>query len=135
MKNGSFLVRFVDVVLILLFGFMSISQVQKKSRVAPPKSSETQKSLADDIVNVFISITNQGLFLVEGESKTLRTPEELRAYIAEAKAYYGEGRFKIRIRSNDTAPIQYAMGVAQICDDLGVPKALDVRLTGSTKND
>ena len=129
MRNGRFLVRFVDVVLILLFGFISISQVQKRSVVTPPKSSETQKSPADEVTNVFISVTEQGAFLVENETRSLTQVSELSAYINEVKGLYGEQGVKVRIRSDDTAPIQYAMLVAQLCDDAGIPKALDVRLT------
>lgn len=129
MGNGRFLVRFVDVVLILLFGFISISQVQQRSVVSPPKSSETKKTPADDGVDVFIAVTETGAFLVENESRSLDTMEGLVQYIQQKKQQYGADRLKIRIRSDDTAPIQYAIAIAEICDNEGVDKALDVRLT------
>ena len=129
MGNSRFLVRFVDVVLILLFGFISISQVQKRSVVTPPESTETQKTPADNVTDVFISITTEGAFLVDNETRSITSMSELYDYIGGKKALYGEGGIKIRIRSDDTAPIQYALAIAEICDDLKVPKALDVRLT------
>lgn len=128
MRNGRFLVRFVDVVLILLFGFISISQVQKRSVVSPPKSSETKKTPADDDVDVFIAVTATGAFLVENESRSLDTMDGLVQYIQQKKQQYGAERLKIRIRSDDTAPIQYAIAIAEICDNAGVEKSLDVRL-------
>ena len=129
MRNDRFLVRFVDVVLILLFGFISISQVQKRSLVTPPKSTETPKSPADEVTNIFVSITETGVYLVDNETRSIDNLNDLRGYVASIKEQYGEGQAKVRIRSNDTAPIQYAMILAQLCDDAGVPKALDVRLT------
>ena len=129
MRNGRFLVRFVDVVLILLFGFISISQVQKRSVVTPPQSSETKKTPADDDVDVFIAVTETGAFLVENETRSLETMDALSGYIQQKKQQYGADRLKIRIRSDDTAPIQYAIAIAEICDNEGVEKALDVRLT------
>ena len=129
MRNDRFLVRFVDVVLILLFGFISISQVQKRSVVSPPKSSETLKSQADDDIDVFIAVTETGAFLVDNESRSLNTMDALVGYIQQKKQQYGADRLKIRIRSDDTAPIQYAIAIAEICDNEGVDKALDVRLT------
>ena len=129
MGNGRFLVRFVDVVLILLFGFISISQVQKRSVVSPPKSSETDKTPADDVTDVFVSITDNGSYLVDNETRSLETMDALAQFIEQKKNQYGADRMKIRIRSDDTAPIQYAIALAEICDNAGVEKALDVRLT------
>ena len=129
MGNGRFLVRFVDVVLILLFGFISISQVQKRSVVSPPKSSETAKTPADEVTDVFVSITDSGSYLVDNETRALETMDALVQFVEQKKSQYGADRMKIRIRSDDTAPIQYAIALAEICDNAGVDKALDVRLT------
>ena len=129
MGNSRFLVRFVDVVLILLFGFISISQVQKRSVVTPPESTETKKADAENVTDVFIAVTEAGAFLVDNETRAITSMTELSEYINNKKVLYGEGGIKIRIRSDDTAPIQYALAIAEICDNLKVPKALDVRLT------
>ena len=129
MRNGRYLVRFVDVVLILLFGFISISQVQKRSVVSPPKSSETAKTPADEVTDVFVSITDTGSYLVDNETRALETMDALTQFVELKKQQYGADRMKIRIRSDDTAPIQYAIALAEICDNAGVEKALDVRLS------
>jgi len=133
MRNGRYLVRFVDVVLILLFGFISISQVQKRSVVSPPKSSETAKTPADEVTDVFVSITNTGSYLVDNETRALETMDALTQFVELKKQQYGADRMKIRIRSDDTAPIQYAIALAEICDNAGVEKALDVRLSNRDK--
>ena len=134
MGNGRFLVRFVDVVLILLFGFISISQVQKRSVVSPPKSSETAKTPADEVTDVFVSITDTGSYLVDNETRSLETMDAVLQFVEQKKNQYGADRMKIRIRSDDTAPIQYAIALAEICDNVGVEKALDVRLTNRDNN-
>ena len=133
MRNGRYLVRFVDVVLILLFGFISISQVQKRSVVSPPKSSETAKTPADEVTDVFVSITDTGSYLVDNETRALETMDALTQFVEQKKQQYGADRMKIRIRSDDTAPIQYAIALAEICDNAGVEKALDVRLSNRDK--
>ncbi|MBX2820253.1 MAG: biopolymer transporter ExbD [Rhodothermaceae bacterium] len=133
MRNGRYLVRFVDVVLILLFGFISISQVQKRSVVSPPKSSETSKTPADEVTDVFVSITDTGSYLVDNETRALETMDALSLFVEQKKQQYGADRMKIRIRSDDTAPIQYAIALAEICDHAGVEKALDVRLSSRDK--
>ena len=133
MRNGRYLVRFVDVVLILLFGFISISQVQKRSVVSPPKSSETAKTPADEVTDVFVSITDTGSYLVDNETRALETMDALTQFVELKKQQYGADRMKIRIRSDDTAPIQYAIALAEICDNAGVEKALDVRLSNRDK--
>jgi biopolymer transport protein ExbD len=127
MRRGSFLIRFVDVVLILLFGFIIISDVDEDSMIILPESTETPPQPPDFEDLVFIGIDEQGRYLVENESMLITDRAELERYILMQKYRYG-ARLKIRIRSNYNTPVQYAIAAAQICDDHKITKAIDVKI-------
>lgn len=132
MSPGGGLIRLIDVVFILLFGFISISEVSEKSQIELPKSSETPPSNPDKEEVLFVGIDSHGRYLVENENKTVLGAENLYAYLSEKVTAANErgAPFRVRIRSNWDTPIKYTMAAADICDHLNVQKGIDVRRVG-----
>jgi len=127
MKNSRFLLRFVDVVLILLFGFIVISDIDEDSQIVLPSSSETEMFTPGAEIVLYIGITSDGDFIDERENILFPTELELKNYIRQHKRRYGD-LAKVRIRANYDSKAQRAIRAAQICDDLDIKKAVDVRL-------
>lgn len=127
MKRGRFLLRFVDVVLILLFGFIVISDLDEDSAVLLPASTETDLPLPVTDVVLYIGITSDGEFFDEREKVLLQDTDQLRTYIQNHQRRFGDFA-KVRIRANYDTPTGYAIQVAQICDELNMKKAIDVRI-------
>lgn len=127
MKSGGFLLRFVDVVLILLFGFIVISDLDEETRIILPESHETERAAPDMEVVVFISITSEGEYLNEAENLQFENLESLESYIQSKQNQLGNN-LKVRIRANHDAQVRYAIAAAKICDRLNVKKAIDVKL-------
>lgn len=127
MKNSRILLRFVDVVLILLFGFIVISNIDEDSEIVLPSSTETEEFTPGQEVVLYIGITNEGEYIDERENLHLPTEEELRRYIQEHQNRFGE-LSKVRIRANYDTEAHYAIKAAEICDEIGIRKAIDVRL-------
>jgi len=127
MKRGGFLIRFVDVVLILLFGFIIISDIDEDSDIILPESSETPPSPPDFEEVVFVGVTNEGVYLLEEETVAVTSPAELERYLIGKKETFGDN-LKVRIRSNYDSPVYYAIIAARICDDHNITKALDVKI-------
>ncbi len=130
MRRGRFLLRFVDVVLILLFGFIVISDMDEDSMILLPASSETELPPLGPEVVLYIGITSDGNFIDERENVHLQDTVQLRRYIQNHQSRFGD-LAKVRIRSNYDTKAKYTIQVAEICDDLNVSKAIDVRLTGN----
>jgi biopolymer transport protein ExbD len=130
MGQAGYLLRFVDIVLILLFGFICISSI-KPSSVQPPESTEAPYKNIDPSQIVFVSIQNDGAFLVDDERRTLRTPAQLRAFLRQKRDALGRTEMKARLRSSRTAPIYYLMQAAKICKQLGIPKSIEVEINRS----
>ena len=130
MRRGSFLLRFVDVVLILLFGFIVISDLDEDSMILLPSSSEITLPMPGPEVILYIGITSDGDFIDERENIHLQNTDQLRRYIQNHKNRFG-ALAKVRIRAKYDTRAKYAIQVAEICDDLDISKAIDVRLTGN----
>jgi len=128
MTTGGMIVRLIDVVLILLFGFISISEITEKSDVNLAESSKMEPSQPEDELVVIVAIVKNGDFLVENESKRLGSPQQLLQYLAEAKTKYKSSRnLRISIRPAWDTPIKRTMYVAAICDRLNISKGIAVR--------
>ncbi|MFQ5709394.1 MAG: ExbD/TolR family protein [bacterium] len=131
MGTSGTLIRLIDVVFILLFGFISISEISQKSQIELPKSTETPKSNPDREEVVFIGITRAGEYLVENENKMITDSQTLYYYLMnKINGKTPQENIRVRIRSNWDTPIKYTMAVTNICDDLNLPKSIDVLRLG-----
>jgi len=127
MRKGGFLLRFVDVVLILLFGFIVISDIDEDSQIVLPESSETEQADPELFDVIYIGITSEGVYFDERENISFASADDLRNYIQRHKNRYGEDA-KVRIRANYDTQASHTIEVARICDELGVKKSIDVKL-------
>lgn len=128
--RSKFVVRFVDIVLILLFGFMAISRIQENSIIELPKSEFTPKSTLETAYHLTVGIMEDGTYLVEQESVRLSTVGALRAWLVGQTGGLEAEMVQVRIRSQFNAPVKYAMRAARVCDELGFNKMLDVEMKG-----
>jgi len=127
MKKGGFLLRFVDVVLILLFGFIVISDIDEDSQIILPESSETEQAEPELYDVIYIGILSDGTFFDERQNISFASSDDLRTYISRHKDRFGDDA-KVRIRANYDTQASHTIEVAGICDELGVKKSIDVRL-------
>jgi biopolymer transport protein ExbD len=125
-KSG-FVVRFVDVVLILLFGFISISSV-RATEVDLPTSTEAPAPPPEVEEVLFIAIRADGTYLVDEERVEVRGARALLGWLGPAAAGLGDEPVKVRIRASRDAPMRYLVDAARVCDELGLPKALEVEM-------
>lgn len=127
MKGSGFILRFVDVVLILLFGFITISNLQD-TEINLPESSETEQVSMDTEEVVFIGVLPDGKYLIENETMVVSSIANIREHLIATRQALGNVPVKVRIRSSKDASTRDAFAVAAICDELGFSKALEVEL-------
>ena len=130
MRASGFILRFVDVVLLLLFGFIAISNLQN-SDVTLPESEETEVSPLDTDEIIFVGVMSDGSYLVENETIRLTDLRSLQEHLNAKRLSRPGSPFKVRIRSSFDAPVRYAFEVATLCDNMGLDKALEVALKSS----
>jgi len=122
------MIRMIDIVFILLFAFIAVSQIGSSTAIEPPKSTEAMEIAPDNAHTVVIGVTKEGIFPVESGSKTLKNIYQLRQYLTQTsdQAASEGAQLGVRIRANWDASVEHGLAVARLCRDLGIPKGLDV---------
>ncbi len=130
-KSGTVL-RLIDVVFILLFGFLSISEINRRGIFQLPKKSEVQTD-APVPTSIIVEISQGGDLicgnekLVLDESNPEQRMELLKGYIqSEYNRRQDQEGVLVEIRSDRKAAIQYAVDVKDVCDNLGVVSTIGV---------
>lgn len=129
MQKSGFVVRFVDVVLILLFGFISISSV-RATEIELPESTETPPPAPEAAEVLFVGIRPDGTYLVDEERQEIRGAANLLRFVAAELEAVGDRPLKVRIRASHDTPMRFLIDAARVCDELGLPRALEVRMSG-----
>lgn len=128
MRRSGFIVRFVDVVLILLFGFISISSI-RETEIDLPNSSETPPAQQELVEILYVGIRGDGTYLVDDERAQLRGGQTLYGFLGAQLAEMGEVPVTVRIRASHDTPVRYLVEAARVCDALGLPKSFEVQLS------
>lgn len=129
MRKGGYLLRFVDVVLILLFGFIAISDISEVSMIDLPQSTEMNPLRITADVVLYLSITADGDIIDEESKIILTSDQQIEQYILQHKQTYGD-MAKVRIRANYDTKASHAIKIAEICDLLEVKKSIEVEVIG-----
>lgn len=122
------IIRLIDVVLILLFGFIAISEISKKSRIDLPESEAVPATAPDREVVVYIGILPDGRYLVEDETAVIDDPASLMNYVLQKQSELNNRntRMRVRVRANHDSEVRYAFTVVNICQETKIPVGLDV---------
>lgn len=130
MRSAGFVVRFVDIVLILLFGFISISSI-RETEIELPVSTETPPAPSELFEPLYVAIRSDGAYLVDEERQALRGGDELHGFLSQRLTSIRPADVKVYLRASYDAPMRYLIEAARICDALGVPKAFEVLMAGA----
>ncbi|RMI00529.1 MAG: hypothetical protein D6681_11245 [Calditrichaeota bacterium] len=122
------IIRLIDVVMILLFGFIAISEISKKSQIQLPKSEAVPETAPDREQVVYVGVLPEGRFLVEEETAVIEDVTTLATYLQQQRRMLAQRnrRMRVRVRANYNAPVKYAFVVVNICQELKIPVGLDV---------
>jgi biopolymer transport protein ExbD len=124
--------RLIDVVLILLFGFISISEIDRRSPVRLAETKDIPITKVDKEQILVISVLDANNFLVEKKDGIrFGNIGSLCSYIESQKVDYArrDKEMKVRIRSNWFLPAKHALDIAIFCESIKVERGLDVRVT------
>ncbi len=126
-KNGMIL-RLIDVVFILLFAFIAVSQVDMTLAIDPPKSAESGAFKNDSTKVVTVCVLKDGKYPIDDGALVLADSLSLHKYLREVSANAARtGKaVGVRIRANWDSPIEHSLAAASICRSLGLSKGLDV---------
>lgn len=138
MASRGFLIRFIDIGLIVLFGFLMISDIESFSRVElAVADGEIDVELLDEEERAFlvVKISAQGFFSVSDP----RLGDEPASYVAETvealtdvlRAMRGVHRADgletvVLIQPHVASLVQFTVDVMDVCDRLSLKKSLQM---------
>ena len=133
MQRSSFLIRFIDIGLIILFGFITISDIDTYSRIDMPGSDQSNTS--DDpqeMTLVTVEIAPGGRFtVVERASETLPCQdvdrdglEECLVNVRDRLRQEGQ-QAVVLVEPDERSIVQHTVDVLDICDRHGILKNIN----------
>jgi len=128
MSRGGLIIRLIDVALIILFGFIAISDIKLKAQIKLPTGAPTSEPAAERHL-VTVRIGPNGQFtLVDGE-KQQAVPDlaALESTLRDrAKADLRQRReMVVLIEPDEDSMIQLTVSVMDICEKYGIPKNIN----------
>ncbi|MDP2361006.1 MAG: hypothetical protein Q8O14_09665 [bacterium] len=117
------MLRLIDIVLILLFGFISISHFDRGLEVDLPRAGHLPRLQADFENLVLISLDEAGGIVCGMERRPAAGEEELRAWLAGEKA---AGAVQVRLRADRARPSAEVALVRDLCAELDLGLTLEV---------
>jgi hypothetical protein len=138
MTSRGFLIRFIDIGLIVLFGFILISDIENLSQVELSRAAETQEVDDDRVERAFVTVAiapdgsfavadpASGDVLAAGVNRIDVLTELLRRVKVENQSM--ERDLVVLISPHEDSIVQRTVDVMDICDRLGVGKSLQADL-------
>ncbi|MCI0494546.1 biopolymer transporter ExbD [candidate division KSB1 bacterium] len=128
MSKGGIIIRLIDIVLLLLFGFLIVSEVNRKSPVKLPQSDVKVKREITEEELLIIGIRADKSLYLEGENRIVPSLTELYNLITIRNQSFESlnRKFRVRIRSEWNLPIKYTMQIANFCRKNNIPVGMDI---------
>lgn len=132
LNSSGFLIRFIDIGLILLLGFLWISDISTFTQIEMPNEEEEQQSTEQtDTFFLKVQVLKGGEFtLVEMESQEVLCSEVPRPDLEEClrtardRIQGEEARPVVLIEPIKASAVQHTVDAMDICDRLGIPKSI-----------
>lgn len=139
MASRGFLIRFIDIGLIVLFGFLMISDIEAYSRVElADTASEVEERLDEEDERAFliVRIGAEGSFSVTDERSNLTasTPagdlEDLAEALRTMSGFHEEEGLEtvVLIEPDPASIVQFTVDVMDVCDRLSLAKSLRMNI-------
>ena len=137
MASRGFLIRFIDIGLIVLFAFLMISDIENSSRVeldaATVAVEDDQQQIAERAF-LTVEIAADGLFTVgdarsgDGVAEGLPTAEALTGELRRLDRLHQDEDLEtvVLIMPHGDSPVQFTVDVMDVCDRLSLTKSLQV---------
>lgn len=128
MFKGGTMLRLIDVVLNILFGFLGITDFEMKSQIKLPSTiGVSQQEIRQQVI--FVKIKDDHLFEVMDDRSIVKEFQEMQAledYIVQLSNAYFQNSLQmiLVIEPNVETKIQTTVDVMDICEKHHIPKNL-----------
>lgn len=128
MSKGGILIRLIDVAMIILFGFIAISDIKVRAQIKlPTQEQETIQENQPELY--FVKISPDGLFTVEHQEKVLgefRQIKGLENFLLTLfeKTNDPQTERVVIVAPHPDSMIQWTVDVLDICERHGLAKSI-----------
>ncbi len=128
MNKGGIIIRLIDVAMIILFGFIAISDIKVRAQIRLPAEQDKQerREAETEPVLLFVKIDQQhGFVIMQNDVALLSTVDlpELESTLANMLNHHqlkGE-KMVLLIEPHEDSLIQHTVDVLDICERNGIP--------------
>ena len=143
MASRGFLIRFIDIGLIVLFGFLMISEIETGTRVelASPVAEQEEEEETPEEKRAFttVEIAPDGSFTVRDPGSGEIVADALLGTdaLAGTLARIAEGHVSagletvVLVRPHEASAVQHTVDVLDVCDRLALRKSLQMETASS----
>lgn len=117
------MIRLIDIVLILLFGFISISHFDRAVEVDLPNAGHLPRLQAEFQDLAVVSILGDGTFICGMDRRRVADSEALAGWLAAER---DAGAKIVRLRADRSRPSSEVAMLQQICGELGMGLTLEI---------
>lgn len=129
MIKGGLIIRLIDVVLILLLGFIGISDFTIKTQIKLPQGTNEHNTLIRKRYVIYIRIDNKGRFEVDdGENKIANITELYHVEQEVKRLQQKRSDLVVVIEPHLDTIIQITVDLIDICEKYHIPKTISYEL-------
>jgi len=135
MSSGSTVIRYIDICMNLLFGFICFSELSRHDKIELATTVELKPAPPDAEMVVFVGVQTNGIYLLDGEKIRTPDPDIVERYLLARKSELAQKKYKmrVRVRANYDTPVRFVMRAVDLCDRIDVARSVDVRIGKKVK--
>lgn len=133
MNDAGFLIRFIDIGLIILFGFIWVSDITTFTHIDMSGDEQEQQTQKNERLAILeVQVNRGGLFVVtDQESGAIECEnvrrDELQSCLSRADRELAQRnkRAVVLINPSEASAVQHTVDVLDVCQRLGIPKNIN----------
>ena len=129
MSKGGLIIRLIDVVLILLLGFIGISDFTVKTQIKLPQGAQDSCTPISKTQLVYVRVDKNGQFEIDdGENKNSGITYIYQVEEAIVELYKANKGLMVIIEPDLDTIIQTTVDLLDICEKYQIPKSINYEL-------
>ena len=125
MTKGGLLIRLIDIALIILFGFISISDINVKAQIKLPKPVKESVEKSQNLFLV-VRVLSSGQFELDDTETTTIYPslDELESGLKDVamRLVQPDVQLHVLVKPEEDSIVQHTVSVLDLCTKLELPK-------------
>ena len=127
MNKGGIIIRLIDIAMIILFGFIAISDIKVSAQIKlPSQEEEPRNEKEEQPAFVFVRVDPERGYIVEENEKTIAVTTEtaaLESVLIDLANQHraGGGKMVVLIEPDGDSIIQQTVDVLDVCERNGIP--------------